>query len=309
MYDELRERLLSGGTIVLDGGTGTELQRRGVPMSTEVWCALASRSHPEVLRGIHEDYIEAGAEVIIANTFPLSPLLLAYHDLLDELEPLIRDAHDAAHRARDAKAKRHSVVVAGSISTMVPVPVGTNRNPEPPRWSEAEERGFFERKAQALAASGAELIIMEMMRDRHRTLMATQAAVDTGLPVWVGVSVEPDSKTGELVGYSTGVPMDDMVEPLMKTGAEACLIMHSDVGITKQAMAQARRLWSGPMGAYPDSGYFANPDWQFVDIIPPTDFAEACMGWRADGAQILGGCCGLGPEHIAALTQRLGEEA
>ncbi len=305
MYEHIRERLSAGGTVVIDGGTGTELQRRGVPMSTEVWCALASRSHPEVLQGIHEDYIRAGAEVIIANTFPLSPLLLAYHGLLDELEPLVQAAHDAARRARDATADVRPVVIAGSISTMVPVPVGTNRNPEPPRWSAAEERGFFVRKAEALAASGAELIIMEMMRDRDRTLMATEAAVATGLPVWVGVSVEADAETGALVGYSTGTPMDDMVEPLEKTGVEACLVMHSDVAITEKAMAQARRFWSGPMGAYPDSGYFANPDWQFVEIIPPAAFAEACMGWRAAGAQILGGCCGLGPEHIEALSQRL----
>ena len=67
----------------------------------------------------------------------------------------------------------------------------------------------------------------------------------------------------------------------------------------------ARRFWPGTMGAYPDSGYFANPDWQFEGIIPPDDFAEACLGWKAAGAQILGGCCGLGPEHIEALARRL----
>ena len=309
MYDEIRSRLAAGKTVVIDGGTGTELQRRGVPMSGEVWCALATRSHGDVLQTVHEDYIKAGAEVIIANTYATSPLILAYHDMLDELEPLDLEAHEIARHARDAAMNSQSVVVAGSFSTMGPVPQGTNKNLEPPRWSEAEERAFFARKAEALVKSGAELIVMEMLRDLDRGLWATEAAIATGLPVWVGLSAEADAETGTLTGYGTGVPFDAMVETLTALGAEACLIMHSPITITDQALTTIRSHWAGPMGVYPESGYFQMPEWQFVDIIPPVAFAKACLEWRDAGAQILGGCCGIGPAHIRALTRKLDEES
>lgn len=309
MYDELRSRLTAGETVVIDGGTGTELQRRGVPMSGEVWCALATRSHGDVLQTVHEDYIKAGAEVIIANTYATSPLILAYHDMLDELEPLDLEAHEIARHARDSAMNNQSVVVAGSFSTMGPVPQGTNRHLEPPRWPEAEERGFFARKAEALVKAGAELIVMEMMRDLDRGLWATEAAVATGLPVWVGLSGEAEAGSGKLVGFGTGVPFDELVEALMATGAEACLFMHSPIPITEEALSTIRGHWAGPMGVYPESGYFEMPEWQFVDIIPPAAFAKACLGWRAAGAQILGGCCGIGPAHIKALTRHLAEAA
>ena len=84
--------------------------------------------------------------------------------------------------------------------------------------------------------------------------------------------------------------------------------MHSQIPITEQALAVIRRHWDGPTGVYPESGYFEMPDWQFVDIIPPFAFAKAAMEWRAGGAQILGGCCGIGPAHIRALTRKLEEE-
>ncbi len=309
MYDEIRSRLAAGETVVIDGATGTELQRRGVPMSDEVWCALATMSHGDILQAVHEDYIKAGAQVIIANTFATSPLMLKFHDKLDEMEALDQEALEIAHHARDAAQGEKPVVIAGSFSTMGPVPQGTNRNPEPPRWPEAEERALFARKAEALVKSGAELLAMEMLRDDERALWATEAAVATGLPVWIGLSVEADPDGEGLVGYGTGVPMDRMLETLRPLGAEAYLIMHSPMEITEQALAAIRRHWDGPMGVYPDSGYFEMPEWRFVDIIPPAAFAKACLGWRDAGAQILGGCCGIGPAHIRALTRRLDETA
>ena len=72
MYDYIRDKLARGETIILDGGTGTDIQRRGVPMSSSTWCAEANVTHPEVVREVHEDYIKAGADIIIANTFATS---------------------------------------------------------------------------------------------------------------------------------------------------------------------------------------------------------------------------------------------
>src|SRR6187200_2322008 len=75
MYALVEQKLMAGENIILDGGTGTEIQRRGVPMHHQVWCAEANVTHPDVVRAVHCDYLRAGAEVITANTFATSPLL------------------------------------------------------------------------------------------------------------------------------------------------------------------------------------------------------------------------------------------
>ncbi len=80
-------------------------------------------------------------------------------------------------------------------------------------------------------------------------------------------------------------------------------IMHSSPNDTDEAIDILRRHWSGPIGAYPESGYFKMPEWTFVDIIPPEELVARARSWRRKGAVAFGGCCGLGPEHIAALNE------
>ena len=98
MYDVIRKKLARGETIILDGGTGTDIQRRGVPMSSSTWCAEANVSHPEVVRAVHEDYIRAGADIIIANTFATSALLFNALGRDDELLVIDRAAVAIARR-------------------------------------------------------------------------------------------------------------------------------------------------------------------------------------------------------------------
>ena len=81
--------------------------------------------------------------------------------------------------------------------------------------------------------------------------------------------------------------------------------MHNDIDLTAEALDIMASHWAGPLGAYPESGYFEMPEWQFVDIIEPDGFVARCLQWKRQGATILGGCCGIGPEHIAALAAAL----
>ena len=99
----------------------------------------------------------------------------------------------------------------------------------------------------------------------------------------------------------------EVIDPIMRIGGSAAGVMHSYADETTAALDILFRHWSGPVSAYPESGYFEMPDWRFVDIIPPAAFAKACMEWREAGAQILGGCCGIGPAHIRALSRKLEE--
>ena len=79
-------------------------------------------------------------------------------------------------------------------------------------------------------------------------------------------------------------------------------VMHTPSDLTGEALKIVRESHGGPLMAYPDSGYFEMPHWQFKDVIAPDDLHGFATGWVSDGVQVLGGCCGLSPEHIRALA-------
>ena len=78
--------------------------------------------------------------------------------------------------------------------------------------------------------------------------------------------------------------------------------MHTPSDVVGDALAVLRNNFDGPLIAYPDSGYFKMPHWQFEDVISPAEFLKFATGWVADGVQVIGGCCGLSPEHIAVIA-------
>ena len=98
-YADLLARVDAGDVVVIDGGTGTEIQRRGVAMDGETWCAQANIDEPDVVRDVHERYIAAGAELIIANTYATSPLLFDHLGRGDDVERIDRLAVELAQQA------------------------------------------------------------------------------------------------------------------------------------------------------------------------------------------------------------------
>jgi len=296
-YSTIAHKLAKGDIIILDGGTGTDIQSRGVPMAGETWCAEANLTHPAVVRCVHEDYIEAGAEIVTANTYATSPLLF---NALGRDDDMIKIDKEAVKIARDVAQGR--AAVAGSFSVMRPMDQGVDRVKKYREWSETDARALMRRKAHSMADAGVDLIMMEMMRDADYSLWATEAAVATGLPVWVGISTEPD-KDGKLTGFARpDWPLADIVKALAGAGADVISIMHTLPNHTGDALKIVRETWGGPLGAYPESGFFKMPDWQFVDIIEPQALVAHARDWQKTGATIFGGCCGTNPQHIKALS-------
>ena len=160
--------------------------------------------------------------------------------------------------------------------------------------------------AELLAECGVDLLLLEMMSDPELANPLLEAALGTGLPVWVGFSVRAGDD-GVLRSYGRPeLPADRLFDEVPLEGVRAAGIMHSNVNLIEPALEQLRARFEGPLLAYPDSGYFRMPDWQFVDLIPPDEFARAGRGWADGGVRILGACCGLGLEHIEALAGALG---
>jgi homocysteine S-methyltransferase len=299
-YARIAAKLRRGDTIILDGGTGTDLQSRGAPMSGDTWCADANLSHPELVREVHRGYIEAGADIITANTYATSPLLFSH---LGRIDDMLRIDAAAVALAKESVVGTE-VCVAGSVSTMRPVVRGGDRNTEVD-IDEATARALFQRKADGLRAAGCDLLLMEMMRDTDYAVWASEAALATGLPVWIGISTER-GKSGELQGWGRDdCALEDIVRALTALQPAVMMIMHTSVNDTDAALAVLRKYWTGPIAVYPECGYFEMPDWRFVDVIAPEDLVRKSRDWQSVGATIFGGCCGIGPGHIAALSAGL----
>jgi len=303
-YDRVKKRLAAGQIIVLDGATGTELQRRGAPMDPAAWCGPATLHADRLLTEIHADYIEAGADVITANTFASSRLMLSGAGLAERTDEINRRAVAAALRARDAHERGAQVLVAGSLSHMMPM-VGRAANVDPQAAPpDTQIRDAFNELAQILVSAGCELIILEMMHHPHRARMALDAALASGLPVWFGLSARRGHAGDTISFYKLEeFGLDEIAGLIPPTGIDAAGAMHTGAELIEDALGAVRRHFTGPLMVYPDSGFFEMPHWRFVDVMTPERFEGFCRDWLGSGVQIIGGCCGLTVEHVRAAVR------
>lgn len=298
----LESRLAAGGTVMIDGATGTELERRGAGMDDACWCSRATLSHGDILRGIHEDYIRMGCDLVTANTFASGRAMLEPAGLGDQFEAINRRAVEIALEARDRAASGREVALAGSMSHMVPITAGADRRDPDAVPELARAEAMFAEMAGLLADAGVDLILMEMMSDPVLAVPAVRAAVATGLPVWVGFSTRP-GEDGTLVSWHRpDLPIAEAIPPIMAAGGSVAGIMHTEMKDMDAALAILKEAWDGPRMAYPESGHFEMPHWELGDLAP-AEFAARCLGWLDEGVQVVGGCCGVGVEHMTALAE------
>src|SRR5690606_29521385 len=208
-------------TLVIDGGTGSELRRRGMPLHSHAWSALAALTHYDLLRSVHADYIAAGADVVIVNTFAATRFVLEAAGADDELEAIVRRSVAAAREARDA-AGRGNVAIAGSVSCLPP---RFDARAYPPA---DRESAAYRELAELLAAAGVDLIALEMLQDTTHGACACAAVRDVGLPFWLGVSVRNDSVTNDLVAYDFPErPFAGFVDALLEFSPSVVNVMHT----------------------------------------------------------------------------------
>jgi methionine synthase I (cobalamin-dependent) len=302
-YADIKQRLDRGDIIILDGATGTELQRRGAPMDAAAWCGPATLQHHGLLTEIHRDYIEAGADVVAANTFAASRLMLGAAGLGDRVSEVVARAVAAALEARKQSGTEGRVAVAGSLSHMVPVAAGTDVVDPAQVPSTAAIADAFHEVANHLKTAGVDHIMLEMMYNPVRTPLAAAAALSTGLPVWFGASARRRADGGVLAfDKLEEVPLDAIAAMIPDGRIDVAGIMHTGSDLTAEALAVIRSHFSGPLSAYPDSGYFAAPDWRFVEDIEPLALRAFYLDWLRQGVQLIGGCCGTGLAHIRAAA-------
>jgi len=292
--------------VLLDGATGTELEHRGADMNDDAWCAMATLTHGDLLRDIHEDYIRTGCDVIIANTYATSRAMLTPAGYGDRVGEMVSRSVEIAKEARDRASGGRDIAIAGSISHMMPMDKGTAARDVDQVLAQEAAMANFRELAEHLAEAGVDFIMMETMYDPDLAIPAVAAAVATGLPVWTGFSATRTAE-GNLIGFlREDLSFGEIVQTVLSEGGTVAGVMHTNVSMMPNALDVLQEHWSGPLMAYPDTGYFEMPNWQFVDVIEPDAFTAHCLNLVAGGVQVIGGCCGIGLEHMRALAQGLG---
>ncbi|SVB36190.1 uncharacterized protein METZ01_LOCUS189044 [marine metagenome] len=293
--------------VFLDGGIGTELQRLGAPMDHEAWCAVALETHPDLVRQVHRSYIEAGANIITVNTYATTRQALKSAGMEEQFTRWNIRAVQIARETLDDSAPERDILIAGSVSTF------GNFN----RFSDAELEPYFQEQAEILVENGVDLVILETLSSRASTIVtALNALADFDLPVWVAISGVQDRNSGALYlgveespvhsnSVTTHEPFADAIQKIMAEGGSALLLMHSPVNVCTPGLEVMSENYSGVLGVYPNAGYWQCPDWAFVDQITPADYLKVAGDWIDAGAKIVGGCCGIGPAHISALSADL----
>jgi S-methylmethionine-dependent homocysteine/selenocysteine methylase len=301
------KHLVSGRALLLDGATGTELDRRGVDTSLPLWSARALIEAPAVVRAIHANYINAGADIITANTFRTHRRTLARAGLGQRTHELTQFAVRLAREAIEQSGRE--VFVAGSMS-----PLEDCYSPSlvPP---DDELRVEHAEMANDLAEAGCQVLLIETMNTIREAVIATEATQSTGLPVCVSFVVglggrPPDQLTlptdagTETITLLSGESIEAAVNAVRSLQPAVIMINCVPLAHTDRAFDLLRAAYAGPIGLYANVGH-ANDDtgWTLTDDVLPEAYAHQAQRWLQHGAAIVGGCCGTTPDHIAAIRR------
>jgi S-methylmethionine-dependent homocysteine/selenocysteine methylase len=289
--ERLVERLQRSAPLLLDGATGTELERRGIATRLPLWSADALIRAPEVVERIHRDYARAGAEAITANTFRTQRRTLAREGLGERAAELTALAVRLARQA-SSSAGGATPLVLGSDP-----PLEDCYRPDLVPDDAALAREHAEHCAN-LAAAGADAILCETHNTLREARAAARAASATGLPVLVSFVC------WEGATLLSGERLDDAVQAVLPLRPAALLVNclpPPNVTACLPVLAGSRL----PFGAYANLGA---PDdstgFRRSEAVTPSGFAEAAAEWVRAGARLIGGCCGTTPAHIAAIRKR-----
>ena len=279
---------------LLDGSMGQELMNRSAATPPPLWALQVMMDHPHLVEEIHRDYFNAGALVATTNTYNILPDRLKLHGDPSMLAAYQHQAIDAAHRARDAHG---SGVIAGAIG-----PLGGSYMPETETPSERIAEIYA--PIVAIQAPRVDVILFETIASVNHAEGALMAAEAAGKPVWLGVTVEDRDGTKLRSG-------EDLA--LIPQNADALLINCALPEAVTEATAALKP--SIPLGAYANG--FTEIVEAFLhtaqtvdalaarDDLGPAAYTDHALRWIANGATIVGGCCEIGPAHIAHLANAL----
>jgi S-methylmethionine-dependent homocysteine/selenocysteine methylase/SAM-dependent methyltransferase len=304
-YARLLRLIATDRCVILDGATGTELIEVGgerPEVEEHLWGVTAILDSPADVKTVHRRYVDVGCDVISTNTWGLPTALRDGGPQLWESAGPIHWMDVARHGvqlAREAAAesgRSEEVAVAFSINGDVDTPDG---------------RETIRLLARAFEEDGPDLILLETLSlVRTSTYATVEALLATGLPVWLSFRRCRHGVCG-VYGEHWGGPEGDAfgraARRFEEMGVGALAINCIPPDHVTGMLSWLRDFTDMPLGVYPNLGYLSAAGWRHETSIGGPEYAELALKWREEGAQIIGGCCGVGPEHLAAARTAVQE--
>lgn len=283
--------------MILDGGMGQALLARSSRELSNLWSADVMFHEPHLVQELHSEFIDAGAQVITLNTYTATPDRLAANNASHMLEAMHQKALDAAQQARDNSDP--SVKIAGCLPPLL----ASYRPDVAPAFADSVKS--YEALV-ALQANGCDLFICETMSSITEASAACTAAKNSGLPVWLALSVN-DQKPHQL---RSGEDLTEALEQIEALSPDAILLNCSRPEAISDALPKLKNMHT-PFGAYANG--FTSVDTlypgetvehlQTRKDLGPSEYLAFAQQWADMGATIIGGCCEVGPAHIKAIAE------
>jgi S-methylmethionine-dependent homocysteine/selenocysteine methylase len=281
--------------LILDGATGTELNRRGVDTGLPLWSAnaLMNDHDAKILQQIHEDYLRAGADIITTNTFRTHCRALAPSGNVERAFELTRRAVDIARIAIENVPSDKPRFIAGSISTLEDCYRPDLVPPEGELRAEHSERIYH------LIECGVDIILIETINTIREAVVIAKLATITGTPVIVSFVC---NRAGKIL---SGETLTEAADQLLLLGICAIGVNCGPTSNLAKPLAELQKVCGKdfPLIAYGNIGYADEKiGWVITDSENPDAYCERAIRWPA---KIIGGCCGTTPEHICQLKSAL----
>lgn len=290
---------------ILDGGMGRLLERLGAPFRLPEWSALSLIEAPDYVTRAHQAYVDSGADIITTNSYGLVPHMLGDERFATDGRALADRAGRLARDVADGAGRR--VLVAGSL----PPPFESYR---PERFQADDAPRILENLVAGLGPH-VDFWLIETQSSTVEALTALDAAKGSGKPIYISYTLkDEDGRTGP-PELRSGERVEDAVRKTLQAGAAGIFFNCSQPEVMSEAVRAARKVVdeaasSAVVGVYANAFAPEPPsDTPYAGIsdiradLDPQNYLKWIERWRADGASVVGGCCGIGPEHIEAISR------
>jgi S-methylmethionine-dependent homocysteine/selenocysteine methylase/SAM-dependent methyltransferase len=293
-YDALLKGLAEQRCLILDGAVGTELPDEALsagPYDERLWGVRALATTPQDVQAVHRRYVDVGCDVITTNTWGLATAVS------------VGDGHWLEVARRGVQVAR-AAVAEGGRQGRTAVAFSLNGDIDGPEGPET-----IRLLTRAWAEEPPDLVLVETLTLVQPTLLeAVSGLLETGIPVWMSFRRCRHGLCG-VYGQHWGGPEGDAfgraARRFEEMGLGALLINCIPPDHVDGMVSYLRDFTDLPLGVYPNLGYYTNAGWQSTEGVGGEEYAAMALRWREEGAQIIGGCCGTRPEHIAAARARL----
>ena len=303
-YPRIQKKIERDECIILDGAIATELQRhelQGFKLSDDNhWGFDALHRSPEAVQGVHRQYLASGADILTTNTYSIldAPTYTGHYDA--HVGPI-----HWMELARLAIELPRDVVASGDPGRAGAVAFSIGGEIETP-----DHLTTIDLLLKIFRDTPPDLVLFETISliEDNLTMKAIQRVLDSGVPVWASFRRCRKGVCGihgQLWGGPEGDRFGRLAQSLERMGVGALLINCLPVNRVEGTLPWLRDFCNLPLGIYPNIGRYIESNWQFDQKMRPEDYAEMAREWRNEGAQIIGGCCGVGPDEIKLVAESL----